>query len=86
VLRSECDTDGRGTWVEPTPEGLRVLLGAMRNHNRTIRELFFDALGDEQRSAIGDAAVNVLERLSPEVCELVEEKGMPSSRRAKTSV
>ena len=33
VSRRECDTDGRGTWIEPTAEGRRVLLGAMRNHN-----------------------------------------------------
>ncbi len=86
VLRRECDTDGRGTWIEPTPEGRRVLLGAMRNHNRAIRELFFEALRDDQRAAIGDAAVNVLDRLSPEGCTIAEEKGMPISRRAKASV
>jgi len=86
VLRRECDTDGRGTWIEPTAEGRRVLLRAMRNHNRTIRELFFEALRDDQRAAIGDAAINVLDRLSPESCTIAEEKGMPTSRRAKASV
>jgi DNA-binding MarR family transcriptional regulator len=85
VLRTECDTDGRGTWIEPTPEGRRVLLGAMRNHNRTIRELFFEALGDDQRAAIGDAAVNVLDRLNPDACVIAEENGIPTSRRAKAS-
>ncbi|HEU0207286.1 MAG TPA: MarR family winged helix-turn-helix transcriptional regulator [Pseudolysinimonas sp.] len=85
VARSECDTDGRGTWIEPTPEGRRVLLGAMRNHNRTIRELFFDVLGDDQRLAIGDAALTVLDRLSPEACVIADEKGMSTSRRAKAS-
>ena len=85
VLRSECDTDGRGTWIAPTAEGRRVLLGAMANHSRTIRELFFDALGDDQRAAIGDAALNVLDRLNPEGCDIAEEKGMTSSRRAKAS-
>jgi DNA-binding MarR family transcriptional regulator len=85
VTRRECDTDGRGTWIEPTPEGRRVLLGAMRNHNRTIRELFFDGLGDEQRGAIRDAAVNVLDRLNPEACEIAEENGMTTSRRATAS-
>ncbi len=80
VVRTECPTDGRGTWIAPTTEGRRVLLGAMRNHNRTIRELFFDALGDEQRTAIGDASVHVLEKLGPEVCEIADEKGIPTSR------
>jgi DNA-binding MarR family transcriptional regulator len=85
VLRSECDTDGRGTWIQPTPEGRRVLLGAMRNHSRTIRELFFDVLRDDQRAAIGDAALSVLDRLSPEGCVIAEEKGMTTSRRVKAS-
>ena len=80
VERSECDTDGRGTWIAPTAEGRRVLLGAMRNHNRTIRELFFDALREEQRAAIGDASIHVLDKLSPEACVIAEENGIPTSR------
>lgn len=86
VLRRECDTDGRGIWIEPTPDGRRALLGAMRNHNRAIRELFFDALVDDQRAVIGDAAVNVLDRLGPEGCTIAEEKGMPLPRRARASL
>jgi len=85
VLRRECDTDGRGTWIEPTSEGRRVLLGAMGNHNHAIRELFFEALRDDQRAAIGNAALNVLDRLNPESCVIAEEKGMSTSRRAKAS-
>jgi len=86
VVRSECDTDGRGTWITPTPEGRGVLLGAMGNHSRTIRELFFDVLGDDQRAAIGDAALNVLDRLSPEGCVIAEQKGIARSRRARAAV
>ncbi|MEP6482755.1 MAG: MarR family winged helix-turn-helix transcriptional regulator [Rhodoglobus sp.] len=85
VQRTECDTDGRGTWIAPTSEGQRVLLGAMRNHSRTIRELFFDALRDDQRTAVGDAAQNVLDRLSPEACLIADEKGMTSPRRANAT-
>lgn len=80
VVRSECDTDGRGTWIAPTHEGRRVLLGAMRNHNRAIRDLFIDVLHDEQRAAISDASLQVLDRLSPEACEIAEAKGMPTGR------
>jgi len=80
VVRTECDTDGRGTWIAPTTEGRRVLLGAMRNHNRTIRELFFDVLREEQRTAIGDASLHVLDKLSPEACDIAVEKGMPTRR------
>ncbi|MES1212210.1 MAG: hypothetical protein ABUT11_01540, partial [Leifsonia sp.] len=85
LVRTECDTDGRGTWIAATPEGRRVLLGAMGNHSRTIRQLFFDALSDDQRAAIGEAALNVLDRLSPEACVIAEEKGITTSHREKAS-
>lgn len=80
VVRRECDTDGRGTWIAPTAEGRRVLLGAMGNHTRTIRELFFDVLSDEQRVAFGDASQHVLDKLSPEACVIAEENGMATGR------
>ena len=83
--RTDCPADGRGTWVSPTAEGRRTLLGAMRNHTRTIRELFFDALRDDQRAAIGDASVHVLDKLSPEACVIADEKGMMSGSRVKAS-
>jgi len=85
VERTECPTDGRGTWIAPTSEGRRVLLGAMRNHNRTIRELFFEALRDDQRAAIGDASLHVLDKLNPEACDIAVEKGMPTSRSTTTA-
>ncbi|CAN5470125.1 MarR family winged helix-turn-helix transcriptional regulator [soil metagenome] len=82
VVRTECPTDGRGTWISPTAEGRRVLLGAMQNHNRTVRELFFDVLREEQRAAIGDASLHLLEKLSPEACVIAEENGIPIGRTA----
>jgi DNA-binding MarR family transcriptional regulator len=83
--RTDCDTDGRGTWISPTAEGHRVLEGAMPNHNRTIRELFFDAIPDAQRTAISDAAVNVLDKLSPAACTIAEQNGLPTYRSASTA-
>jgi DNA-binding MarR family transcriptional regulator len=85
LSRSECDTDGRGTWVSATSEGRRTLLGAMGNHNQTIQTLFFDVLSSEQRDAIGDAASQVLTTLGPRGCELEAEQGMTSSTRASAS-
>jgi DNA-binding MarR family transcriptional regulator len=78
--RSECDTDGRGTWVTATAEGRHTLLGSVNNHTRAIRELFFDVLRDDQRDAIGDASVRVLDTLSPVGCELAATKGMTRAR------
>lgn len=80
VSRAECDTDGRGTWIAPTTEGRRVLLGAMRNHNAAIRELFFDVLRQDQRVAFGDASLHVLDKLNPEACAIASENGLPTSR------
>lgn len=85
VERTECDTDGRGTWISPTVEGRRVLAGAMPNHNRTIRELFFDVIPEEQRAAISEAAAKVLDTLSPEGCTLAEENGLPTHRSAHST-
>src|SRR6185369_9061732 len=36
--RTECDTDGRGTWVGLTDEGRRVLESASGDHAGAIRE------------------------------------------------
>ncbi len=82
LVRKECDTDGRGTWIAPTAHGSRVLLGAMKKHGSTIRELFFDVLTEQQRRAVGDGALRVLDRLSLEACAIAEEKGMSRSARS----
>lgn len=66
--RTECESDGRGTWIAPTDEGLRVLRGAMPAHNHAIRELLFAGLTLEQRAAIGAASTTVLETLSAQGC------------------
>lgn len=80
--RSECDTDGRGTWITPTAEGSRVFRGARPDHIRTIRELFFDGLDDSQRVALSDAALNVLDKLSPEACSIAEQNEISTHRSA----
>ena len=53
--RTECDTDGRGTWVGLTDEGRRILLGSMREHAAAIREpvLRQPAAGREGRDRRG---------------------------------
>ncbi|QAY72675.1 MarR family transcriptional regulator [Agromyces protaetiae] len=63
VTRLECDTDGRGTWIELTAEGKRTLLGAMRDHARAIRETFFDVVDADELQAIRSASARVLDRL-----------------------
>jgi DNA-binding MarR family transcriptional regulator len=74
--RTECESDGRGTWVGLTNEGRRTLLGATREHATAIRELFFDNLQQHEKAAIAGASTRVLEHINPVACEIVDEKGM----------
>jgi DNA-binding MarR family transcriptional regulator len=78
--RTECDTDGRGTWVGLTTDGRRTLLGATREHSTAIRELFFDNLQQHEKAAIAGASNRILEHINPIACEIVDEKGMAGPR------
>lgn len=46
VRRTDCDQDGRGTWVELTADGRRAMLAASRGHNAAIKRYFVDVVGD----------------------------------------
>lgn len=70
VERTECDTDGRGTWVGVTTEGRRTLLAATRDHAAKIRELFFAGLSDDERDVLHDITRRVMERMNPPACEI----------------
>ncbi|MGW4928153.1 MarR family winged helix-turn-helix transcriptional regulator [Agromyces sp. NPDC004153] len=63
VERAECTTDGRGSWVVLTRDGRRTLLHALRDHASSIRSLFLDALGPDEKRAMARASERVLERL-----------------------
>jgi DNA-binding MarR family transcriptional regulator len=79
VDRTECETDGRGTWVGLTEEGRRVLRSATGDHAEAIRTLFFDHLHENEKTAIAEAAKRVLDNLNPEACELDAEQRLPST-------
>jgi DNA-binding MarR family transcriptional regulator len=81
VERTECDTDARGTWVEVTADGRRTLLAATRDHSDTIRRLFFDALESDEKLVIRAVSQRVLDGLSPEACDIADDKGMLGSGR-----
>lgn len=70
VKRVECESDGRGTWVTLEPDGMRALLGAMREHAAAIRDLFLEQLEDDEKEVLRAAARRVLLKLNPEACEL----------------
>lgn len=65
VERTECDSDGRGSWIGLTPAGSRAVLGAMREHAASIRRYFFDVLSPEELATLAAASSRVLEALEP---------------------
>jgi DNA-binding MarR family transcriptional regulator len=82
VDRTECETDGRGTWVGITEEGHRVLKGATADHGSAIRALFLDQLREPERAALHATARRVLDRLSPEACAIAEDAGLAPAKTA----
>jgi len=80
VDRTECETDGRGTWVGLTDDGLRVLHDAVPEHAATIRRLFFDQLDRHELDVLGELSRRVLDAMSPEACAIADDKGMRAAR------
>ena len=74
VERTECESDGRGTWVGLQADGTRSLLGAMREHATAIRELFLAELEPAEKEIIQKAATRVLGKLNPVACDLVDQQ------------
>jgi DNA-binding MarR family transcriptional regulator len=73
VKRSDCDTDGRGTWVGITADGRRAILGAMRDHATTIRRYFFDVLTEDEQVVLRNVSGRVLDAIDPPCEELDDE-------------
>lgn len=69
IERTECETDGRGTWVGITPDGRRAILSAMRGHTATIREYFFDVVTADELMALRALSQRVLDTISPPDCD-----------------
>lgn len=70
VKRVECGDDARGVWVTLTSEGSRSVLGAMRDHTRTIREYFFDVLSADELATLKGITANVLDAIDPPACDI----------------
>ena len=68
VQRTDCDDDLRGKWVVLTNDGRRAVLKAMRDHNRAIREYFFDVVSDDEQAVLRRLSDRVLGAIDPEVC------------------
>ena len=59
LAREECADDGRGAWVVLTPTGRDAIAHAAPGHARSVRELVFDDL-DEDDLAVLDRALGVV--------------------------
>ena len=65
VEREECPDDGRGAFVVLTPTGREAIERAAPEHARTVRELVFDALTDDELDMLAqftNKIVNPLQR------------------------
>ena len=72
--RTECDTDGRGTWIGLTADGRRAVLGTMREHTARIRRYFFDVATPEELAALEALSERVLATLAPTCDDPAEEE------------
>jgi DNA-binding MarR family transcriptional regulator len=75
--RTECDTDGRGTWIGLTADGRRAVLGTMREHSARIRRYFFDVLTAEELATLESLSERVLATLAP-TCDDPAEEDTPA--------
>jgi DNA-binding MarR family transcriptional regulator len=66
VEREECPDDGRGAFVVLTPTGRGAIEGAAPQHARTVRELVFDALTEDELDSLARFTGKVLTRLRAE--------------------
>ncbi len=63
VERQECREDGRGAFVAVTSSGRDAIEHAAPGHARTVRDLVFTPLTDEEVDVVADFTEKVLARL-----------------------
>jgi DNA-binding MarR family transcriptional regulator len=64
VEREECVDDGRGAFVVLTEQGRAAIERAAPGHARTVRQLMFDQLNDDEVDTLGAVLDTVLTQLS----------------------
>ena len=73
VERTECDSDGRGTWIGIATKGRLTILAAMRDHALTIRRLFFDVMSESELGVLQELSEKVMTAIDPPDCDEVAE-------------
>jgi DNA-binding MarR family transcriptional regulator len=64
VRRQECAADGRGAFIELTADGAAAISAAAPQHVATVRQLVFDRLSSDQRTAFEEACQAIVSALS----------------------
>jgi DNA-binding MarR family transcriptional regulator len=63
VTRHECAVDGRGAFIQLTPDGADAIEAAAPRHVANVRGLVFDRLSGQQRSAFEQACAVIVSAL-----------------------
>lgn len=79
VTRRECGDDARGVWVGLTDAGSKAVQAASRDRSNAVREYFFDALSDEEKSLLHRISTRVLERIDPPICAELDAEQVAAS-------
>ena len=64
VVRENCPSDARGSFVRLTEAGLDAIVGAAPEHVETVRRHLFDLLTREQVETLGDITNVVVDHLT----------------------
>ncbi|MBM9466153.1 MarR family winged helix-turn-helix transcriptional regulator [Nakamurella leprariae] len=73
VRRRECPTDGRGAFVELTPQGRETIEAAAPGHVRAVRRHVIDRLTPEELRVLGDIGEKVAAGLESECTAACQE-------------
>lgn len=68
VRKAACSGDRRGTVVEVTPTGRRLMAEAAPGHVAAVRELFIDHLSRAELAALAQICERVLAHLATPAC------------------
>ncbi|MBK0297039.1 MarR family transcriptional regulator, partial [Bacillus sp. S34] len=65
VERADCPTDGRGSWVEMTPNGRRAVLAGIRAHTGALEDLFWRPVGTDAET-LRSVSARVQDAIGPD--------------------
>jgi DNA-binding MarR family transcriptional regulator len=64
VTRRECEADGRGAFIELSPDGADAIGAAAPRHVAAVRRLVFDRFSEGQRASFEEACAAIVTALS----------------------